>query len=54
MLENFKNSRPQQFILLAFVFLVLYFLVPEDENNLLWRLPPILKGIPILINLLIM
>ncbi len=50
MLESFKNSRPKQFGLLIFVFLILYFLVPENEKSLLWRLPPLLKGIPILIN----
>ena len=50
MLTNFKNSRFQQFTFLIFVFLLLYFLIPEDENSLLWRLPPILKDIPLLIN----
>ena len=50
MLINFKNSRPQQFSFLFIVFLLLYFLVPENENSLLWRLPPLLKDIPLLIN----
>ena len=53
MLTNFKNSRPQQFTFLFFVFLLLYFFVPENENSLLWRLPPLLKDIPLLINSLL-
>ena len=53
MLTNFKNSRPQQFTFLLFVFLLLYFFVPENENSLLWRLPPLLKDIPLLINTLL-
>ncbi len=53
MLTNFKNSRPQQFSFLFIVFLLLYFLVPENENSLLWRLPPLLKDIPLLINTLL-
>ena len=53
MLQNFKNSRPQQFSFLFIVFLLLYFLVPENENSLLWRLPPLLKDIPLLINTLL-
>ncbi len=50
MLTRIKNSRSQQFGLLIFIFLLLYFLVPENENSLLWRLPPLLKGIPLMIN----
>ena len=53
MLKNFKNSRPQQFSFLFIVFLLLYFFVPENENSLLWRLPPLLKDIPLLINTLL-
>ena len=50
MLTRIKNSRSQQFGLLIFIFLLLYFFVPENENSLLWRLPPLLKGIPLMIN----
>ena len=51
MLKNIKNSRSQQFSLLIFIFLLLYFFIPEDENSYLWRLPPLLKSIPLFINL---
>ena len=50
MLIHFRKSKPQQFGLLFLIFLVLYFFVPEDENSLLWRLPPLLKDIPMMIN----
>ena len=53
MLSNFKNSRPIQFGLLILVFLVSYFLVPQSENSYLWRLPPLLKSIPDIINQLL-
>ena len=51
MLKNIKNSRSQQFSLLIFIFLLLYFFIPENENSYLWRLPPLLKSIPLFINL---
>ena len=53
MLTSFKNSRLNQFSFLILVFLLLYFLIPENENSYLWRLPPILKSIPDLINQLL-
>ena len=53
MLNNFKKSKPQQFSFLILIFLFLYFVVPEDENSLLWRLPPLLKDIPAFINYLL-
>ena len=53
MLNNFRKSKPQQFSFLFLIFLFLYFLVPEDENSLLWRLPPLLKDIPVFINYLL-
>ena len=53
MLNNFKKSKPQQFSFLILIFLFLYFVVPEDENSLLWRLPPLLKDIPVFINYLL-
>jgi len=53
MLSKFKNSRPQQFLLLFFIFLISYFLVPESEGNYLWRLPSLFKDFPLWINNLI-
>ena len=53
MLSKFKNSRPQQFLLLFFIFLISYFLVPKSEENYLWRLPSLFKDFPLWINNLI-
>ena len=53
MLSKFKNSRPQQFLLLFFIFLISYFIVPESEGNYLWRLPSLFKDFPLWINNLI-
>ena len=53
MLSKFKNSRSQQFLLLFFIFLISYFLVPKSEENYLWRLPSLFKDFPLWINNLI-
>jgi hypothetical protein len=53
MIKDFKNSRQQQFIFLFIVFLILYFFVPKNENSYLWRLPALLKDIPLMFNALI-
>ena len=53
MFSKFISSRPQQFFLLFFVFLISYFLVPQSEENFLWRLPPLFKDFPLWINNLI-
>ena len=49
-LEILRSSKPAQFGLLFFIFFALYFLVPHNEGNYLWRLPSLLKGIPLWIN----
>ena len=41
-----------QFMFLILVFLLSYFIVPQSENNLFWRLPPLLKDFPSWINTL--
>ena len=53
MFSKFISSRPQQFLLLFFVFLISYFLVPQSVENFLWRLPPLFKDFPLWINNLI-
>ena len=50
MLSKIKQSRPIQFGILLFVFLLSYYLIPHSENSLLWRLPPLLKDVPTLIQ----
>lgn len=44
------SSKPLQFAILLVVFLVLCFVIGPSEQNYLWRLPPLLKEIPGLIN----
>ena len=43
-------SQKIQFAGIIAIFLVLNFLITPDENSILWRLPPLLKDIPFLIN----
>ena len=44
------NAKVVQFAILLIVFFALYFFVEPSENNLLWRLPPLIAGLPFLIN----
>ncbi len=44
------NTKTMQFVLVLVIFFSLYFLVEPSENNLLWRLPPLIAGLPFLIN----
>ena len=53
MFNYLKNSRQKQFIFLFTIFLILYFSIPENENSFLWRLPPLLKGLPLMFNVLL-
>ena len=50
MLDKVKQSRPIQFGILFLVFLFSYFFIPHSENNILWRLPPLLKDVPTIIQ----
>ena len=45
-----RNSKPAQFVLLLVAFFVLCLLIGPAESNYLWRLPPLLKDLPSLIN----
>ena len=45
-----KHSKVAQFIVLLAVFFLLCFSVSPSESNFLWRLPPLLKQFPIIIN----
>ena len=53
MLKDFKQSRQKQFLFLFIIFLILYFFVPKNENSYFWRLPPLLKDIPLMFNALL-
>ena len=53
MFDVIKNSRQRQFIFLFFIFLILYFFIPKNEYSYFWRLPPLLKDIPLMFNALL-
>ena len=48
--QALKERKYLQFILLIVIFLLMYMLVPHSENNILWRLPPLFKEVPSIIN----
>jgi len=50
MFSRFKNSRPQQFIFLFFIFIFSYLIIPQSEDSYLWRLPSLFKDFPLWIN----
>ncbi|MGH1538924.1 MAG: ABC transporter permease [Arenicella sp.] len=45
-----KNQKPIQFLILLTVFFALCLLIGPSESNYLWRLPPLLKELPAMIN----
>jgi glycine betaine/proline transport system permease protein len=47
---DLKHSRPTQFALLLIAFFILCVVIGPDESNYLWRLPPLFKELPTLIN----
>jgi len=53
MFNKVKKSRPIQFGILIFIFLLTYYIIPNSENSYLWRLPPLLKALPNLIQSLL-
>jgi glycine betaine/proline transport system permease protein len=50
MMEILRQRKSLQFLLLLIVFMLLYLLVPRSEGSWLWRLPPLLKDLPLMIN----
>lgn len=50
MMEMLRERKPLQFLLLIVVFLLMYLSIGPSENNWLWRLPPLLKEFPSMIN----
>jgi len=50
MIDVVRERKSLQFILLIIVFLLLCWLITPAEGNLLWRLPPLLKNLPLWIN----
>jgi glycine betaine/proline transport system permease protein len=45
-----KHSKLLQFALLLGVFFFLCLIISPSDHNYLWRLPPLIKGLPLLIN----
>lgn len=50
MMNALRAHKSLQFLLLIAVFLLMYFTIPRTEGNILWRLPPLFKQLPIIIN----
>ena len=49
-MQALKERKYLQFILLIVIFLLMYMFVSPSENNILWRLPPLFKEVPSIIN----
>ena len=47
---DLRNSRPAQFAVLLVVFFILCLVIGPGESNYLWRLPPLFKELPTVIN----
>ena len=50
MIETLQNRKYLQFILLLVIFILLCVVITPSEGNWFWRLPPLIKGLPLLIN----
>lgn len=50
MIDALKARKYLQFILLLIIFVLMYQFIPHTDNNWLWRLPPLLKELPLTIN----
>ncbi len=50
MLSIVQNKKLIQFALLVVVFMVLCVVIKPSEANFLWRFPPLIAGLPYLIN----
>ena len=50
MMEVLQQRKYLQFILLIAVFLLLCMFIAPSDGNWLWRLPPLLKQMPVVIN----
>ncbi len=46
-------SKPVQFAILLIAFFLLYLFVDSSDSNYFWRLPPLLKDLPFIINSLV-
>ncbi len=45
-----KNNKLLQFFILLIIFFLLCNFVTQSEDNIFWRLPPLIAGLPLIIN----
>jgi len=45
-----NNKKLTQFVVLLVIFFSLCFLISPSDSNILWRFPPLIAGLPLLIN----
>ena len=50
MMETLKQRKPLQLVLLLVIFYLLCVIIPPNDGNWLWRLPPLIEKLPKLIN----
>lgn len=50
MIDLFRERKYLQFLLLIVVFILMCMFIPATDGSWLWRLPPLLKQLPIMIN----
>ena len=50
MIQLVKHSKSVQFAILLGIFITLCYLIVPSENNVLWRLPPLIAGLPAILN----
>ena len=50
MIESLQQKKHLQFVLLVVVFLILCVVITPSEGNWFWRLPPLIKQLPQIIN----
>ncbi len=50
MMATLRENKFLQLVLLIVVFLLMYTFIPATEGNWLWRLPPLLQQLPVVIN----
>ena len=50
MIQSIQHSKPLQFTILLIIFVLLYLIIPQSENNVLWRLPALIAGVPAVLN----
>ncbi len=46
-MDTLRENKFLQFLVLLAIFIVLCMIIPESEGNPLWRLPPLIQGLPL-------